>query len=286
MDAKTIKEKISSFPAWHYEFEIAGIKTPITQKYRVNAHSQRRRYFFDPLVELCGGSLKDKRVLDLGCNAGYWSLAAMEHDCDYVFGIDGRQMHVDQANFVFEASGFDKSRYDFVQGNLFEYDFGTLGTFDIVLCLGLMYHVSEPVGLMETIAGMNDDICVIDTALSVAPGSYLRIRSESLDSRLNAADRELVVSPTKKAVLDMARAFGYSVVVLKPRFTDYEGAKKYREGRRKAFICAKKTSLSKISAPLEQVGSRPSLAEYAYLAADNAKAVPKKVARKLKGTSR
>ena len=283
MDAKMIAEKIASFPAWHYQFEIDGVKTPITQQYRVNAHSQRRRYFFDPLAELCGGSLEGKRVLDLGCNAGYWSLAATEHGCDYVFGIDGRQMHVDQANFIFEAKGIDKSRYDFAQGNLFEYDFGDLGRFDIVLCLGLMYHVSEPVGLMERIARVNDDICVIDTALSVAPGSYLRIRSESLGSRLNAADRELVVSPTKKAVVDIARTFGYAVAVLKPRFTDYQGAKKYREGRRKAFICAKKTSLSKISAPLEEISARPSVAEYVHLATGNAKAVPKKVARKLKG---
>jgi ribosomal protein L11 methylase PrmA len=42
-------------------------------------------------------------VLDLGCNAGFWSLAAIDAGADLVVGIDGRQMHIDQANLVFET---------------------------------------------------------------------------------------------------------------------------------------------------------------------------------------
>jgi len=57
----------------------------------------------EPLSELYGGSLKGKRVLDLGCNAGFWSLDALERGADFVLGLDGRRMHIDQANFVFEV---------------------------------------------------------------------------------------------------------------------------------------------------------------------------------------
>jgi tRNA (mo5U34)-methyltransferase len=51
-------------------------------------------------------------VLDFGCIAGYWSLRAVQTGCDFVLGIDGRQMHIDQANFVFDVKEVDRSRYE------------------------------------------------------------------------------------------------------------------------------------------------------------------------------
>src|SRR5438874_11343056 len=90
-----IATRIASFPRWHYEFELDGHLTPIFDPAYANRHRQRRRYFFDALLHTCGGSLKGLRVLDLGCNAGFWSLAAIEGGCDLVYGVDGRAMHVE-----------------------------------------------------------------------------------------------------------------------------------------------------------------------------------------------
>lgn len=281
MDGDAIKQKIYSFDRWHYQFDLDGHLTPIHPPQRVNAHEQRKRYFFDPLVQLCGGSLAGKRVLDLGCNAGYWSLEAIERGADFVLGVDGRQMHVDQANFVYEVKGVDKSKYEFRTGNVFDLKVEELGTFDIVLCLGLMYHVSKHVELMEMMASVNTDILVIDTLLSIAPGSYLRVRSEDVENPIHAADRELVMSPTKKAVVDMAAAFGYETVVLKPQFTDYKGARNYRQARRRAFISSKKTPLSNISAPTEALGVTGHLKDYVWLARDNARFVPTKLKKRI-----
>ena len=107
MDHDELRDKIAAFPRWHYEFDLDGLVTPIFDKRHVTRHEQRSRYFFDALVDVCGGSLKGLRVLDLGCNAGWWSLKAIDAGCDFVTGIDGRQMHIDQANLVFEAKHVD-----------------------------------------------------------------------------------------------------------------------------------------------------------------------------------
>jgi len=66
---------------------------------------------------------------------------------------------VDQANFVFEAKEVERDRYDFFLGDLFETDLRGFGTFDVVLCLGLMYHVSKHVERMEMISEVNRGIC-------------------------------------------------------------------------------------------------------------------------------
>jgi 2-polyprenyl-3-methyl-5-hydroxy-6-metoxy-1,4-benzoquinol methylase len=252
MQGEEIRRKIASFPTWHYQLDLKGNLTPIHKEDRVNRHRQRKEYFFDPLVDMFGGSLAGKRVLDLGCNAGFWSLCAAQAGCDYVLGLDGRQMHIDQANFVFEVNEIEDDRYDFVAANLFDVDLRRFGTFDVVLCLGLMYHISKPVDLMEKISEVNSDVLLIDTTLSTVPGSYLEIKHDHLEKVRHAVDYELVMHPTWEAVHDLVRQFGYSSVALEPRFEDYEGAYDYRNGRRRAFLCAKQTDVSQASAETEQ----------------------------------
>lgn len=243
MDDAQITSAINGFPRWHYEFDICGHKTPIFDAGHVNRHRQREGYFFRPLVELCGGSLVGKRVLDLGCNAGFWSLRAVEAGCEHVLGIDGRQMHVEQAELVFSGKGIPRDRWEFRCADVFDYLAAATERFDIVLCLGLFYHVSKQVTLLERIAAVNDDLLVLDTALSRRQGAVLELFRESLDEPRNACDYELVMHPSRAAVWAMVRQFGYRCVVLRPDFSDYEGAGDFRCGSRRAFVCAKRTSL-------------------------------------------
>jgi SAM-dependent methyltransferase len=215
----------------------------------MNRHEQRRRYFFDALLKVNDGSLKGLRVLDLGCNAGFWSLQAIEAGADFVLGVDGRQMHVEQANLVFEAKGIDPSRYRFEEANIFAHDFGE--RFDVVLCLGLMYHISKPVELFEIMDRVGAEMVVIDTSVSFAPSAFFELsRDRNMDDPRNAVDYEIVLVPTRRALIDLAAQFGYSTVPLAHNMTDYRGMNDYRIQRRLAFICARTRSLDAL--PREQ----------------------------------
>lgn len=256
---------IARFPRWHYQFDLCGQQTPIFDPAHVNRHAQRKDYFFRPVVRLLGGTLAGKRVLDLGCNAGYWSLCAVESGCAYVLGIDGRPMHVDQANLVFETKGVERSRYDFRCANLFDVMAEDLGSFDLVLCLGLLYHTCKPMTLLEWVARVNTDVLVIDTGLSQRSGSVLEFYHEPLAEPRSACDYELVMFPTRAAVLDMVGQFGYRAAVLEPRFSSYVGAEDFRLGQRRAFVCARCTPLDGLPvesdvAPVPVPPSRPLLA--------------------------
>ncbi len=251
MRDEEIQQRIASFPRWHYRFDLGGHETPIFNNKVDIRHGERERYFFDPMVDFLGGSLRGKRVLDLGCNAGWWSLRAVTSGADYVLGIDGRRMHVDQANFVFEAKGVDRERYDFVEANLFDLDLKTFGEFDVVFCFGLLYHISKPMELMERVSAVNTDLLVVDTVVSRAGGSYFEVRQEDLEEPRHAVDYELVMVPTVRAMHDLGRQFGYSTVTLKPDFADYRGSADFRSGGRRAFFCAKRTDLGNVPAEVE-----------------------------------
>jgi SAM-dependent methyltransferase len=242
VNADELRARVESFPRWHYDFDLgSGIRTPITPRWHANRHRQRRAYFFDPLVRLCGGSLSGRRVLDLGCNAGFWALAAIESGADFVHGLDGRPMHIDQANLVFAAKGIDPGRYTFEQADVFAWD--TQEQFDIVLCLGLLYHVSKPFELTERIARWNSDLLVIDTTLDQRQDASFRLVEQDVEDPRSSLELPLALHPTSAAVVRMVTAYGYRAAMLRPRFTDWTGSERYATGSRRAFICAKRTAL-------------------------------------------
>jgi SAM-dependent methyltransferase len=250
MEILELRERVEAFPRWHYQFDLGnGVTTPIWKPDRINRHEQRRRYFFDALLRVTGASLRGHRVLDLGCNAGFWSLNAIEAGADFVLGVDGRQMHIDQANLVFEAKAIDPARYRFELGNIFDHEFTE--RFDVVLCLGLMYHISKPVELFELIAGTGAELVVIDTRISRAEGSFFEVMREgSLDDPRNAVDYELILVPTRQAVVDLAAQFSFQTVPLRLNMTDFSGAAAYRDHGRLAFLCSR-------SAPLDMLAEEP-----------------------------
>jgi SAM-dependent methyltransferase len=240
----TLQAAVNRFPVWHYEFDLNGVKTPARSPSSVNRHKERGRHFFTPLVDLAGG-FEGKSVLDLGCNAGYWSLQAIQAGAAFVLGIDGREMHIDQANLVFGALNVDAARYRFERVDVFNFDFSSAGVFDVVLCLGLLYHISKPMELFEKISSCNSDLLLTDTRVSLLPGSAFEVEHESLDDPRNAVDFELILVPTRRAVVQMARQFGYTTVVLPvDSVHNFVGMHDYRDGKRASFISAKKTSLS------------------------------------------
>ncbi|MHB8533349.1 MAG: class I SAM-dependent methyltransferase [Solirubrobacteraceae bacterium] len=247
MDAQRLRERIAGFDRWHYRFEFdGGISTPIDGNVDMNRHEQRRRYFFDALLKVNDGSLAGLRVLDLGCNAGFWSLQAVEAGADFVCGVDGRRMHVEQAELVFEAKGIDPGRFRFEEANIFTHDFRE--RFDVVLCLGLMYHIAKPLELFEIFDRTGAELVVIDTAVSFAPGSHFEVNRDAREDPRNAVDYEIVLVPTRGALSDLAAEFGYTTVALAHNMSDYTGMRDYLIRRRLAFVCARTRSLDALAA--------------------------------------
>jgi len=245
VNREQLEERIAEFPHWNYKFEFDnGASTPLFDPKVVNRQEQRRRYFSSALVGLFGGSLSGHRVLDLGCGAGFWALEAIDAGADFVLGIDAHATFVDQAKLVFEGKGIEPERYSFEQGNIFEHVLP--GSFDIVLCVGLMHVISKPVELFELIQRAGAEVIVIDTELSRAPSSFFELAT--VPNPKLAVDHQLALVPTRQAVVELAEEFGYRTVALAPNMTDYAGLDDYRLRRRLAFICSNGRSLDALSA--------------------------------------
>jgi tRNA (mo5U34)-methyltransferase len=236
LDAEELKQRVASYPSWNYRFDLpGGVSTPVASEWRVRRAEQRRRYFFEPLLEAAGGTLSGRRVLDLGCNAGFWSLQAIEAGADFVLGVDGSAAAIEQAELVFEASEVPSERYRFDRANIF--DWRLEGSFDIVFCLGLLDVVAKPLALFELIAAARPELVVIDTGVSRARGELFELAR--LGEPRNAIERDLVFVPTRPAVAALASRFGLGAIALAHDFEGRPlGVEDYLADRRIAFLCS------------------------------------------------
>jgi tRNA (mo5U34)-methyltransferase len=92
--------------------------------------------------------LSGKSVLDIGCNAGFYSIELRRRGADRVLGIDSDERYLAQARLATEVLGFDDIEF----AKLDVYDVGALGeTFDLVIFMGVLYHLRHPLLALDLI---------------------------------------------------------------------------------------------------------------------------------------
>ncbi len=117
-------------------------------------------------------SLKGKRILDIGCNNGYYMFKAAHYNPDFVLGIDPTVQYFCQFNAL-NSMAFVKSLNFQLLGvehsHLFE------GMFDVVFLMGIIYHHPDPLDILKR----------VKTAL--VPGGILLVESQGIEGDLPVA---------------------------------------------------------------------------------------------------
>ena len=157
-------------------------------------------------------------VLDIASHDGRWSFAALRAGAASVVGVEGRPDLVDAARDTFEHYGADPARYRFVAGDLFHALAEKPGQFDVVLCLGFLYHTLRYNELFAGIRQCNPQHLIIDTQVAKGQHSAIRLRVENSAHQSNSiADdfshegRVLTGRPTHNGLNMIASAYGFEL---------------------------------------------------------------------------
>ena len=190
---------------WHYAYEFdGGLSFPARH---LNAgrleHDPRRplqrfHHMMPALLASQQGSIQGKRVLDIACSSGFWSIQLALMGANVV-GFDARAELIAQANFIKEVTG--AATVEFRLMDFWEMSPESLGgTFDIVLNLGILYHLPKPLEALELTKKMARDVIVLETLVHSSPQPVVRLQGEDpLDIRL-ASVSGVVAYPTRTAM--------------------------------------------------------------------------------------
>jgi len=239
--AEAIRERVAEVSYWHYAFDLGhGIVTPPGHG-DVVRQKQRHAYLFPPLLSLTDGSLDGLTVLDLGSNQGFWSIEAARAGASSVLGVEGRAEHVAAARFV--ADVLDAPNVEFETLNVFSPELAERGPFDVVFCLGLLYHVDRPLELLERLARLTRRWLVVDTSVVDVNAAVLHLIFEDPDDPRNAVGDGLVAVPSRQAVERMLWHVVFEAVWQLPQAGKPLPAA-YVQGRRNAWIAARSRDLA------------------------------------------
>jgi tRNA (mo5U34)-methyltransferase len=135
---------------WYHSIELPD-GTVLTGHQTIEQLRTRVRQFHIP------EDLTGKRVLDIGAWDGWFSFE-MERRGAAVLALDSTKN-----TRLIEAKLMLGSRIDYHIGDICRLTAKDLGTFDIVLFLGVLYHLKHPLLALENVCGMTRDMACIES---------------------------------------------------------------------------------------------------------------------------
>lgn len=155
--------------SWWHSIDLGdGQVTPGVHSLKVLQDNYRRFHLPE--------NLSRKRVLDIGCWDGFYSFEAERRGAEVV-AIDCLR----QENFFRARAALD-SKVEFHELSVYELNRDRLGGFDIVLFLGVLYHLRHPLLALERVCEMTTDVAIVEShvidGILPAPGPIMEFYEE------------------------------------------------------------------------------------------------------------
>ena len=142
LSQQAIRERVAALAPWFQDMDLGGVRTA-PDHFLWGYPGNKFKHFAHAIPQdLAGWS-----VLDIGCNAGFYSLEMKRRGAARVLGIDTDDRYLDQARLAAEVRGVG---IEF--RNLSVYDVAALGErFDLVIFMGVLYHLRHPLLALDLI---------------------------------------------------------------------------------------------------------------------------------------
>jgi len=231
---------------WFYRFKLPDGR--VTRTYDDGAldavHTTRLSMLRDAVRERFGDSLAGHDAIDIACHQGWFSTQLLEWGADDVLAVDARAEHIADVELIRDALHLSKLRT--LQSDVHAIEPATLGKFDLVLMLGLIYHLENPIGALRQAFALTRHMCVIETQVvpgmtgMVDYGSYRFVRplkgsfgiiDETDDTHgPEASTLGICLVPSVEALMWILRKIGFARAELVPVPDD--GYEQLRHGKR------------------------------------------------------
>ncbi len=206
---------------------------------------QRRCEFLARFLPQWKRELDLRTALDVGCGVGYFS--AFLRDAGFqVTAVDGREENVTEARA--RHPGIEFHTYDAEDPQL-----TALGSFDLVLAFGLLYHLENPFRAVRNLRAATGKLLLIESLFvpGEAPALLLLDEYAVEDQSL----RTVSCYPTEGAIIKMAFSAGFPHVCRFREFPDHEQFRRVNGRDRVRTLLAAATC--DVRSPLLEAASEP-----------------------------
>jgi tRNA (mo5U34)-methyltransferase len=137
-----ISARVAELGSWFHNLNLNGVQT--APDHFLGDYPQIKWRSFSHAIP---HDLSGKTVLDIGCNAGFYSIEMKRRGAERVVGVDADPVYLEQARFAAEVLEAD---IEFRQLSVYEVP-QLREKFDVVLFLGVLYHLRHPLLALDLI---------------------------------------------------------------------------------------------------------------------------------------
>ncbi len=213
-----------------------GINTmPDSSGSRAARHRMRfrRDLICRTVADLLGADAATTHALDIGCNNGFFSLDLADRGVGHVYGVDLRSSNIAQASFLRDHYGIGNAEFA-----VSDADDLPAGEWDVVLNLGVLYHVVNPLQFVRQTYELCRNFAILDTVVHHEPVSAYFLFGDK-DTSLPEEGRETYeFHPTYRATIDTLHYAGFREVfeIVGDTSTPHQ---LYATGTRRCFLAIK-----------------------------------------------
>ncbi|HYC73355.1 TIGR04290 family methyltransferase [Brevundimonas sp.] len=142
LNSEQIRARVAELGDWFHNMDLKGVRTaPNHFLYDYPANK------FARFAHAIPADMTGKSVLDIGCNAGFYSIEMKRRGAGRVLGVDFDDRYLAQARFAAEVE-----EADIEFRKLSVYDLAALKErFDLVIFMGVLYHLRHPLLALDLI---------------------------------------------------------------------------------------------------------------------------------------
>ena len=152
-----IRERVRELGDWFHNLDLAGVRTAPN-----HFLGDYPRMKWEQFAHALPADLRGRTVLDVGCNAGFYSIEMKRRGADRVLGIDSDPRYLAQAAFAAQVAEVD---IEFREMSVYEVP-SLNSRFDLVLFMGVLYHLRHPLLALDILREYAvDDLLVFQSML-------------------------------------------------------------------------------------------------------------------------
>lgn len=137
-----LQQEISELGEWFHNIDLFGVPTA-PNHFLGDFPNVKWKHIEDAVPKDLSGAT----VLDIGCNAGFYSIQMKRRGAKRVLGLDIDERYLNQGRFAARKLGMD---IEFRQGSVYEVA-RISEQFDFVIFMGVFYHLRYPLFAMDNV---------------------------------------------------------------------------------------------------------------------------------------
>jgi tRNA (mo5U34)-methyltransferase len=160
-----VRKRVDDLGQWFHNIDLNGVQTA-PEHFLGDYPNIKWRRFAHAIPQ----DLRGQSVLDVGCNAGFYSIEMKRRGAGRVVGIDSDETYLAQARFAAEVTG---AEIEFQRLSVYQVA-DLKERFDLVLFMGVLYHLRYPLLALDLLNehAVNDTM-IFQSLLRGSPGAPL-----------------------------------------------------------------------------------------------------------------